>query len=173
MKKIVLGIVAICLLFSLIACTKEESEKGYDTVIIGGAKEENSEEVGEEIVPLKDDKGLSEMEITNTLSQLYEFEFDETVRDIEIDEVKVYSSEDEQNNPAIKDLHLSKDEVAFEVIFRLEPYSEKDIDELTIPNGEYNEESGWIENCHRVGILRPNDGEGINKYKITDLGTGW
>jgi len=43
---------------------------------------------------------------------------------------------------------------------------------MTIPDGEYDEESGWIRNMTRVGILRPNEG-GEPAYQITDFGTGF
>ena len=47
-----------------------------------------------------------------------------------------------------------------------------DIDLLVIPDGEYDEESGWIKNMARVGVLRPNE-SGEQKYKITNYGTGF
>ena len=45
--------------------------------------------------------------------------------------------------------------------------------ELLIPNGEYDEESGWVKNVMRLGVLRRNPDSDDPKYIITDFGTGW
>ena len=44
------------------------------------------------------------------------------------------------------------------------------MNELLIPNGELDEESGWVVDKKNIGILRlQEDGT----YTITDFGTGW
>ena len=42
--------------------------------------------------------------------------------------------------------------------------------QFLIPDGEYDEESGWVHNIGRLGVLRLNED---GKYEITDYGTGW
>ena len=42
-----------------------------------------------------------------------------------------------------------------------------------IPNGEFDEKSGWVTGIGRLGVLRPNPESEDPKYVITDFGTGW
>ena len=98
--------------------------------------------------------------------------YGDKVFDARINVDKVYTTEDEELIPAIKEMNLSVDEVAFEISYDLKPSKEEYATELTIPNGEYDEESGWVKGNTRLGVLRPND-SGEAKYKITNYGTGW
>ena len=50
------------------------------------------------------------------------------------------------------------------------PTDENDTIELTIPDGEFNKDLGWVTNKSRVGVFKiNNDGS----YSIEHLGTGW
>ena len=51
------------------------------------------------------------------------------------------------------------------------PKDDANKDELMIPDGEYDEETGWIKDMQRVGILRYNSKNG--SFKLENFGTGW
>ena len=68
-------------------------------------------------------------------------------------------------------LKLGKNEFAFEVTYQLQPKEGIDTEELTNPNGEYDEDLGWVKNIHRVGVLRYNKEN--NSYSIDNFGTEW
>ena len=84
----------------------------------------------------------------------------------------VYTAEDGEEDETIKSLKLGDEEYAFEISAYIYPAEGADITEMTIPDGEYNEENGYIEEVHRLGILKPDSSEN-GKYKITNFGTGW
>ena len=86
---------------------------------------------------------------------------------------KVYSTEDEQAFEPVGSMGLGMNEVAFEATMDLHPAEGADYNELLIPNGEYDEESGWVKNVMRLGVLRRNPDSDDPKYIITDFGTGW
>ena len=60
-------------------------------------------------------------------------------------------------------------DIAFEATINIEPAEGADPNQFTIPNGEYNEETGWVQDVSRLGVLRAKD----SGYEITDFGTGW
>lgn len=83
---------------------------------------------------------------------------------------KTYTAEQAKNIEGVKDLNLGENDVAFEVSIHIEPAEGADIMRFTVPDGEYNEETGWVNEIHRLGVLKQkNDG----KYEITNYGTGW
>ncbi len=83
---------------------------------------------------------------------------------------KIYTAKEIANDPALKSLDIGEKELAFEVTIDFLPAEGANPTEFTIPNGEYDEDSGWVKNASRLGILTP-DGDG--NYKIRNLGTGW
>ena len=124
-------------------------------------------------MPLKDRANDAEYEIKVALQYLFEEIYGDKVVDARINVKRILTAEDEQENEVLKDMNLGMDEIAFEVNYDLKPASEDDVINLTVPNGEYDEESGWIKDVSRVGILRPNDDGSEQKYKVTNFGTGW
>ena len=96
--------------------------------------------------------------------------FGEEVVDSKIIVTKVYSAEDEQQEPALKERNLAPNEVAFEVNYELKiAEGVEDTIKFTAATGVFNEETRWVTEKFNIGILRP-DGNG---YKITDFGTSW
>ena len=63
-------------------------------------------------------------------------------------------------------------EVKFEVNYKLSPASNEAINRLTIPNGYYDEQSGWVLEKHNVGVLSVDS---RNNYDVVNssVGTGW
>ena len=86
-----------------------------------------------------------------------------------INVTKIYTAEEEQEFDALKQMNLGENEVAFELNYELKPAEGADIFKLTVPDGVYDEKTGWVTEIYRLGVLRP-DGDG---YIITDFGTGW
>ena len=66
---------------------------------------------------------------------------------------------------------LGDKDIAFEVTYQLQPAEGVDINPIMVPDGEYNENLGWITNISRVGILKYNNK--TKKYTIKNFGTGW
>ncbi len=84
---------------------------------------------------------------------------------------KMYTAEEVEQNEAIKSLNIGEKDIPFEVSMYLLPVEGADINLFTIADGEYNEETGWVSDIHRLGILRYNEADDI--YTITNYGTGW
>ncbi|MBQ9603826.1 MAG: copper amine oxidase N-terminal domain-containing protein, partial [Firmicutes bacterium] len=150
----------------------ELTEEYYETEIIGfdiigeAEKEEKSD------IPLKDNKEEAEYQIKVAMQKLFEEVYGDKVVDARISVDKIYDTKAEQEFETLKEMELGEDEVAFEVTYSLKPAedaTEEDLMLLTIPNGEYDEKTGWVTDCSRLGVLTP-DGDG---YTVTHYGTGW
>ena len=186
MKKILLILalvviaVAVCYLgFKDNKAVETKQEEGNEIIEIEENSNENkttskSDEIGTagSNIPLKDNLEEAKYQIEVAMQYKFEEIYADQVFDARIYVDKVYTAEDEEENPVLKGMKLGPNEIAFEVKYELKPVEGADITRLTIPDGEYDEESGWIKDMHRVGILRPNDDK-EQKYKITDFGTGW
>ena len=131
-----------------------------------------AEAAGEEI-PLKDNKEEAEYQIKVALQYKLEEMYGENVNDARIYVDKIYSTEEEQAFEPVKEMGLGPNEVAFEARLELHPAEGADVNMLLIPNGELDEESGWVVNVGRLGVLRENPDAEDPKYIITDFGTGW
>lgn len=119
------------------------------------------------------DENLStEDQIEIALHALFKETYGNKIEAAKIYVDKVYDSKQAKEKEEMADLNLKEDEYAFEVTYDLLPAEGTDPNELSIPNGEYNEENGWVMNNTRIGTLRLNDSEDT-KYKIEDFGTGW
>ena len=54
---------------------------------------------------------------------------------------------------------------------KLEDNRYVDINPLMVPDGEFNEDLGWITNISRLGIPKYNSK--TKSYSIENFGTGW
>ncbi|MBR6399780.1 MAG: hypothetical protein IKS17_00970 [Firmicutes bacterium] len=125
-----------------------------------------------ENIPLKENKEEAEKQIKAALQKRFEEVYGKKFDEVKIRVDKIYTAKEEQEFDVLKELELGENEVAFEASYDLKPTkdaTEDDIMLMLIPNGEYDEKSGWVTGCSRLGVLRP-DGDG---YKLTNLGTGW
>ena len=84
---------------------------------------------------------------------------------------KIYTYKDADHDENIKSLKLGKHDIAFDVEYQIQPADGVDINELMIPDGEYNEDLGWIVDISRVGILRQNQKTKV--LSLENFGTGW
>ena len=82
---------------------------------------------------------------------------------------KIYNVRTAGDNEGLKDYNLGLRDLAFEVTYQLQPSEDTDPNELTIPDGAYNEELGWVTDISRLGVLRYKDGY----YSVENFGTGW
>ena len=165
MKKLLCFILTACLLFSMTACGGAKQESAETDV----PKSEESGTAGSNI-PLKDNMEEAEAQVIAAMQKMFEESYGDKITDSKITVEKIYTAEEEQANEALKSFNLGPDEVAFEVHYDLLPAEGADVNELMVPNGELDEESGWIKDKFALGILRPaEDGT----YTITDYGTGW
>lgn len=166
MKKKVLCIaLSMVLVFALAACGGSSQEAEEADV----PKSEETATAGSNI-PLKDNQEEAEAQIKAVLQSMFEETYGDKIDDSKINVEKIYTAEDEQEVDALKQAELGLDAVAFEVSYDLHPAEGADVNELLIPNGELDEESGWVVDKKNIGILRlQEDGT----YTITDFGTGW
>ena len=151
-----------------------KSVKSTDNNVVNEKKDETSKKDQEgsagSNMPLKDNLKEAEYQIKVAMQKWIDNAYGSEVVDARINVDKVYTKEDENKNPALKDEKLGANEVAFEVSYELKlADGVTDTIKYTIANGIYDENSGWVKDKSNVGILRP-DGD---SYKITDFGTGW
>lgn len=166
MKKLLLLVLTVCMIFTLAACggaAKEEASEG------DVPKNEQEGSAGSNIA-LKDNQEEAEKQITVALQKQLEEAYGDKIDNVKITVQKIYTAEDEQANDALKQENLGPDEVAFEVKYDLHPSEGTDYNELLPANGEYDKESGWVVDKTGVGILvKAEDGS----YSIKNFGTGW
>lgn len=122
-------------------------------------------------IPLKDDLEEAKYQIEVAMQYKLEEIYGNKVFDARVNVEKIYSREEENQEP-LNSYGIGPNDLAFEVRYEIKPANGADITELLVPNGEYDEGTGWIKDKYSVGILRQNDG-GEQKYIITDFGTGW
>ncbi len=123
-------------------------------------------------IPLKDNHDEAEHQVKVAFQRHLEETYGEKVADAKIYVEKIYTAEEEEEIPALKDMELHAEEVAFEVRYEIKPAEGVDPIEFTVANGEYDEETGWVKEKYNCGVLRPAI-VGEADYRITDLGTGW
>ena len=128
------------------------------------------EEYLNNIQNIKDVPEAAKYKIENTLKNYFMEVYGDKITNSRFNITKIYSVEEEKEDP-IKSLKLGDKDIAFEVTYQLQPTDESYIKELTITDGEYDEQLGWIKNISRLGILKFNDQDGI--YSISNFGTGW
>lgn len=148
----------------------EETAEAAETADV--PKSEQTGTAGSNI-PLKDNLTEAEALITEAMQQKIEEIYGDQVSEVKIRIDKLYSAEDEQAFDPVASMNLGPNEVAFEATLELLPAEGADVNMLLIPNGEFDEASGWVKNVQRLGVLRENTESSDPKYVITDFGTGW
>lgn len=84
-----------------------------------------------------------------------------------VSEGKVFVDVCKANSELLKYVDLAEKDYAFEIDYELKPADEKYVPDLTEELGEYDEESGWIKNCHGFGVMRYNEID--DKYDATSI----
>ena len=121
---------------------------------------------------LKDNEEIAKNEIIKALQRFFSELYSSQVVDVKFYVEKIYSSSEEQENEILSQLDIGNDQVAFEVRYDIKLNKDAEMKDLLAGNGEYDEETGWIKNVTRVGLLGPSISEDT-RYKITSLGTSW
>jgi hypothetical protein len=67
----------------------------------------------------------------------------------------------------LKHIDLTENDYVFEIDYELKPSDEKYVSDLTEYLGEYDEETGWVTNCHGVGVMRYNEIE--DDFDVTSI----
>ena len=127
------------------------------------------EEYLDSIKDIKNNHEAAKYKIETTLKDY--LEKDESIINSRFNVTKIYSSKDEMDNPMLSTMDLTDKDVAFEVTYQLQPAEGVDINPLMVPDGEFNEDLGWITNISRLGILKYNSK--TKSYSIENFGTGW
>ena len=173
MKKLLLLVLTVALVFTLAACGGSAKEEGGEAEQEAAETEvPKSEQQGTagSSIPLKDNQEEAEKQIKAAMQDLIKEAYGDKVDDSKIYVEKIYTAEEEEENEALKSYDLGPDEVAFEVRYDLHAAEGADPIELTAATGEYDEATGWVKEKYNLGVLRKNDD---GTYEITDFGTGW
>ena len=117
-----------------------------------------------EVTDLKNNESAAKYQIEIAFGKWLDAVYRDTFENARYD-VKLCSEED---LGGIK-LDITDDDIPFIVTYDILPTKEPLAKTFTIPNGEYNKESGWVEECSRVGIFKKTD----DGYTITDVGAGF
>ena len=189
MKKAVIAIVILLIIIGIVAaivcCGKNaepqasgevvNSGEGIvsgETEIVNVPKKDQIGTAGSNI-PLKDNFEEVEKGVRSVVFGLVEEQFGDKAFDVRTNVTKAYTFEDEMETPVIAEMNLGANEVAVEFNYEIKPSSTAtsgDIMLMTVPNGYYDEESGWVKEKSALGILKIN---ASGDYIIDNLGTGW
>ncbi|MBQ7668947.1 MAG: hypothetical protein IJS47_06435 [Clostridia bacterium] len=180
MKKL-LKIVSLVMIVCIAVCalsgcgSKTEDEEEVSTPVAAPeAAPISDEEIGTagSNIPLKDNYYEAEYQIKVAMEKLLSEVYGSQMLANTVNVDKIYTTEDEEEVPALKEMNLGPDKIAFEVSYEIRPAADVDPIIFTVPDGYYDEESSWVKDCHRLGILVPDE-EGEEDYKIINYGTGW
>lgn len=128
------------------------------------------EEYLESIDNKKETPSAAKLQIEKTLQEYFKDVYGDKITNSRFNITKIYSTK-EENDESIKSLKLGKKDIAFEVTYQLQPAENINIQELTVVDGEYDENLGWVKNISRLGVLKYNEKE--DTYEIKNFGTGW
>ena len=123
------------------------------------------------ITSLKDNEA-AKYQIEKALQASFKDIYGDKIANSRFNVKKVYSPKEAKEDEVIKQMKLKDNEIAFEVEYELMPADDSQIEELTLTDGEYDNNTGLVKNIARVGVLRPTK-NGKAKYEITDFGTGF
>ena len=124
------------------------------------------EEYLDTIENLKDVREAVKYKIEIALQEYFKEIYKDEISNSRFNITKIYTDEED-----IESLNLGKNEFAFKVTYQVQPKEGIDPNTLTIPDGEYDENLGWVKDIKRVGVLRYN--EKTKTYSIDNFGTGW
>ena len=161
MKKLISVLLVIMLVASIFVLTGCEK------------KNEDTEEIVamEEKVPTVIDRTNSKMkteeevvdQIKVSTQKYFEMVYGEKLEDTNYYNIVVYKGDEE----LMKYVDLDVDDYAFEIDYDLKITDEKDAKDLETYTGKYNEETGWIKECHGYGVMRYNTISG--DYDVTSI----
>jgi len=134
-------------------------------------EEDENTNVNVEGIVLSKDLVETEDKIESAMFKVLDQTYGEDYDSAKIYVEKWYTSSDVINNEMLSDLNLKDTDVAFEVDMYILPAEGVDYTEFMIPNGVYDEDSGYVQNVTRVGVLRYD--QESDTYSVTDLGTAW
>ena len=169
-KKLVALVIAVLLIAAMVSITAHAAAPAAEVVVT--SKKDEVGTAGSNI-PLKDNLTEAKIQIEAGVADIFEEAFGDKIDDVKVTIDKIYNTEDEQAFEPVKKMNLGMNEVAFEATIELHPTEGTDVNELMIPNGEFDEASGWVKNVQRLGVLRENQDSSDPAYIITDFGTGW
>ena len=122
------------------------------------------------IEDIKNTPEAAKYQIEKALQEYFKKAYGDKISNSRFNVTKIYSAKEEKQEP-LKSLKLGEKDVAFDVTYQLQPSEGTDPKELTIPDGEYDKELGWVKNISRLGVLKYNEEDG--SYSIENFGTGW
>ena len=126
------------------------------------------EEYLDSIENIKETPEAAKYKIEKTLQEYFKDVYGDKITNSRFNVTKIYTAKEEKQDP-IKSLKLGKKDIAFEVTYQLQPADKTDLKELTVVDGEYDEELGWVKDISRLGVLKYKNGS----YSIENFGTGW
>ena len=125
------------------------------------------EEYLESVQNIKENKEAAKYKIEKTLQEYFKDVYGNKITNSRFNITKIYTKEDDKE----KVINLKDKDIAFEVTYQIQSAEGIDPNILTITDGEYDSNLGWVKNISRHGILKYN--ETNNTYSITRFGTGW
>ena len=203
MKKFLLGVIAIVACVSLVACGEKKEEvvssdtqnnsqvvanntTASTTTVENNTQEETSvpeienvpkdEQIGTagSNIPLKDNLTEARNQVEIAFKNYVAETWGSDIEEVNVREIKVYSAEEEQAEPALAEQNLGANEVAFSVNYELKLVEGVDGNQYTAGSGVYDEATRMVTEKSNVGILRPNPDEASEqKYVIDGLNTGF
>ena len=127
-----------------------------------------------EYVDYEDDIDVPDLtvedKIEHAIFQLLKKNYGDDMDSAKIYVDKTYTAEEAKKIEGLKEIELGENDVSFEVSMHIQPAEGAKVMQFTIPDGEYDEETGWVSGISRLGVLRD---KGNGEYEITDYGTGW
>ena len=126
------------------------------------------EEYLDSVKDLKGNPSAAKYHIEKALKEYFKDIYKDKIEDARFNVKKLYNGDEDET---IKDLKLGEKDIAFAVEYQVKPTKDSYIKELTLPNGEYDKELGWVKGLQRVGVLKYD--EKSKSYSIKEFGSGF
>lgn len=154
MKKLMLGILALLMVFSIAAC----KQKSADTTPKGS-------EAGQQEGVGNTDEGM----VALVLEQHFKDSFGDIIEEVVPTNIKVYTEEEIAADEALKDYTINEGDIVFSAEYELKISEDcEDLMQFTAGTGEIDGQ--WIRNKANVGIARRNAEGG---YSLDAFGTAF
>ena len=173
MKKLLLGILAVMLVFALVACgAQKEEEKPVEVVpvnedvtpVVEPVEEPAAEEPSEEVGVGNTDASM----VALVLEQHFKNEYPGVVEEVVPTNIKVYTADEIAADELLSSYELNEGDIMFDAEYELKIVDGyEDMMMFTAGTGEVD--GSWIRNKANVGIAR----SGAEGYTLDAFGTAF
>lgn len=129
------------------------------------------EEYLDSIKDVKGTESAAKYQIMKYMKSYLEESYGDKITDSRYNVTKVYTVEEEKEDPTLKNIKFGEKDIAFTIEYDLKPAKEELVNDIAATAGVYDSDTGWIKNYSGVGVLRYDKKK--KNYYIDNFGTSF